>query len=325
MSEDSIGEVRLPPERNAHPAGHLPQRKPLETRAVLLQDCRNPDSEFNDLVRAAAENRRVEPRALAVRTLLHLPRVAEYDGRIARRQLDDELTRCARELLTDQEKVKRLMPAGRFALQELRFVADYSTDDAADIFTHLHYLRSSRPGSLNYALVDPYYGLPVSLCSVSPLEWRRVGRQIATQFDVPMNAVWDVSRVYAFDCAPPNSISYLLARVRNDIRQRVPDAQLLSTAVDHNLGFVGSSYLAANWHRWMTVKPRPYLYYEKSYITPRQLRDKFPTANFAELRKTYGAKFERSRTPLLDSAIFCCRIKVPTESVPDDLQRRLKR
>ncbi|WP_344212360.1 hypothetical protein [Kribbella sancticallisti] len=228
-------------------------------------------------------------------------------------------------MLADQKKVQRLIPTGSFKLQDLRFVADYSSDNAAEIFNHLHYLRSARPGSLNYALVDPYYGLPISLCSVSPLEWRRVGRQINSQFGVAMEAVWDISRVYSFDVAPANAISYLLARVRNDLRQRVPEAQLLSTAVDPNLGFTGSSYLAANWQRWMTIKPRPYLYFENGYVSPRQLRSRFETTNVSELRAAYGTKFEQSRAPLRDSMIFCCRIKGETEFVPQDLQRRLHR
>ena len=217
------------------------------------------------------------------------------------------------------------MPTGNFELKQLKFVADYSSADATEIFANLHYLRSARPGSINYALVDPIYGQPISLCSVSPLEWRRVGRQLDTQFGVPMEAVWDISRVYSFDVAPPNAISYLLAKVRTDLRQRVPEAQLLSTAVDPNLGFTGASYLAANWQRWMTIKARPYLYYRNDYVSPRQLRTLFQTTNVDQLRELHGDKFKQSRTVLLDSMIFCARIKGETEAVPLDQQRRLNR
>jgi hypothetical protein len=297
---------------------------PALAARVSLADCRPHDSEFGKLVRRFAERAQIEPRALAVRTLLHLPRVAGHSGLVSWRQIDAELKRSATDLLADQEKVRRLIPTGTFRLDQLKFVA-YDNDDAAEIFTHLHYLRSARPGSLNYALVDPFYGLPISICSVSPLEWRRVGRQITKQSGVGMEAVWDISRVYSFDVAPANAISYLLARVRNDIRQRVPEAQLLSTAVDPNLGFTGSSYLAANWRRWMTIKARPYLYFDKGYVSPRQLRARFQTTNVADLSAMHGKRFERSRTELLDSMIFCCRIKGETEHVPEGEQRRLYR
>lgn len=276
-------------------------------------------------MREVADSNEIEPRALAVRTLLHLPRLALPDGRVSWRLVEAELVRRAAELVKDQEKVSSLVPRARFELKRLQFVADYSADKAAEIFTNLHYLHSARPGSLNYALVDSYDQRPVSLCSVSPLEWRRVGRQINNQFGAPMDTVWDISRVYSFDVAPVNAISYLLARVRNDIRLRVPEAQVLSTAVDPNLGFSGTSYLAANWQRWMTIKARPYFYYEGDYISPRQLRVRFDTANVADLETKYGAKFSSSRTPLLDSMIFCCRVKGETEAVPEGKQRRLYR
>ncbi|WP_343978124.1 hypothetical protein [Kribbella koreensis] len=294
-------------------------------RGVLLDDCREHGSEFVRLVRVAAGKRAVEPRALAVRTLLHLPRVARLDGQLTWAQVRAEIATQLQELVDDQAKVERLMPEGRFELQDLRFVADYNRDNAEEIFTHLHYLRSARPGALNYALVDPLYGRPVSLCSVSPLEWRRVGRHIASRFEIAMDTVWDISRVYSFDVAPANAISYLLARVRSDIRRRRPDLQLLTTAVDPNLGFTGASYLAANWNRWMTIRPRPYLYYRGRYVSPRQLRTEFATTNVAELRSMHGGDFGLSRTQLLDSMIFCCRLKGETEVVPAGLQHRLHR
>jgi hypothetical protein len=293
--------------------------------SLSLDDCRDHESEFGRLVRDAAIQREVEPRALAVRTLLHLPRVAGFSGRVSWRQIRAELRKQTEELLADQGELKRLVPTGVFRLQDLRFVADYSSENAHEIFSRLHYLRSARPGALNYALVDPVYGQPISLCSVSPLEWRRVGRQIATQFEVPMSAAWDISRVYSFDVAPTNVISYLLARVRSDIRRHLPDAQLLTTAVDPNLGFTGASYLAANWQRWMTIKARPYMYLREKYVSPRQLRAEFATTNVAELRSMHGADFQQSRTQLLDSMIFCCRVRGVTEFVPTDLQRRLYR
>lgn len=327
MSVKALGQAQSPvqPADPTLPGGgeQAPGRR-LDAK-VALTDCRAHDSEFGLLVREVAADNSVEPRALAVRTLLHLPRVAGRQGEVKLGQIRAELTRCVTELRADQSKIERLLPTGTFRLKDLRFVADYSSDDAAEVFTHLHYLRNARPESRNYALVDPVYGQPISVCSISPLEWHRVGRQLDNQFGVPMSAVWDISRVYSFDVAPENSISYLLAKVRRDLRQKVPDAQLLVTAVDQNLGFSGSSYLAANWQRWMSIKARPYLYYDRSYVSPRQLRARFQTQNVAELRAAHGNRFRQSRAPLLDSLIFCCRLHGETEAVPPSEQRRLNR
>ncbi|RZT26337.1 hypothetical protein EV649_0080 [Kribbella sp. VKM Ac-2569] len=295
---------------------------------ISLEACRTQRQDFLDLVdrvvkRVSKVVDNFDSRALIVRVLLHLPRVAGATGVLTRRQVDAELRRSARQLLKDQENVKHWVPTQELGLDELTFV--YGEKSAsAQLFDSLHYLRNSRPGAVNYALVDKE-GRPVTLCSVSPLEWMRVGKQITRQFAVPMEAVRDVSRVYSFDSAPFNAISFLLSRVRHHIRKTCPEVRLLSTAVDPNLGFTGTSYVAANWQRWMTIKARPYMYFDKYYVTPRQLRTRFETTNVDQLKSTYPGRFQDSSVDLLDSMIFCSRVKGPTESVPLDQQRRLYR
>jgi len=233
-----------------------------------LEECRRGEAFFGDLVREFALRHGVEPRALAVRTLLHLPRVAGHSGRVTRRQLEVELRNRAVDLRADQAKVQELIPSDAYPLQDLRF-AEYDAQEAAAIFTHLHYLRSARAGSVNFALLDPVHGRPVTLCSVSPLEWAAVGRQLQKQFGIPVERMWDISRVYSFDVAPGNAISFLLSKVRTVMRQAGGSVELLTTAVDPNFGFTGSSYRAANWQQWLSVRPRPYLYVDGRYMSPR--------------------------------------------------------
>jgi hypothetical protein len=267
----------------------------------------------------------VPQRALSVRTLLHLPRLARPNGTVGRHQVIAELNRNGGRLAHDQRSIENLIPQDEFGLSDLRFVR-LGNAEADQIFGRLHYLRSARPGSMIFALVDPVNKLPVTLCSVSSLEWRKVGRQLQAQFGVPLGAAWDVSRVYSFDVAPPNAISFLLAKVRQVIRREIPSVQVLTTAVDPNLGFVGASYRAANWRQWMSIEPRPYLYVDGVYASPRQLRTRFGGANLAELRAAHpDGRFEQSRAKLLDSVIYCCRIRGETEIVPTVDQRRLRR
>lgn len=300
---------------------------PTSDRASRLQltECRAPESMFAEMVRDAALKAAVDARALGVRTLLHLPRVATFGGWVSRAQVTRELFHSARWLRDDDHATRHLLPARESALQELIF-EPIGTAQAEAVFSSLHYLRSARPGSLNFALLDPVDRLPVSLCSVSPLEWRRVGGQIHAQFGIPRERTWDVSRVYCCQVAPANAISYLLARVRSSLRRGDHRIDLLTTAVDPNLGFTGSSYRAANWQRWLTVQPRPYLYHERRYASPRQLRHRFGTSNLTELQARYpGQRFEQSRARLLDSLIFCCRLSGETEDVPPQDRRRLHR
>ena len=174
------------------------------------------------------------------------------------------------------------MPIGKFSLRELDFeVVDPSR--ALPLLTSLHYLRSARRDSLYFALVDPISRLPLSLCSVSPFEWKRVESRISAHFAIQCGRVWDLSRVYSVDSAPANAISSLLSKVRAYFRRNFPSADLLVTVVDPNLGFTGSSYRASNWQQWMTVRARPYLYEDGRHVTPRQLRERYDTASLSRI------------------------------------------
>jgi hypothetical protein len=306
----------------------LASRKPRAAGrpgGLLLSDCRAPESLFAKLAGRAAGKASVDPRALGVRTLLHLPRVATPDGKVTTGQVERELSRSARLLRRDDAAVRHLAPSRKAALHELIFAENLDVDTASTLFSCLHYLKSARAESRNFALVDPADGHPVTICSVSPFEWKRIGNQIHAQFGVPHDRIWDVSRVYSWDAAPPNAISYLLSRVRISLG-RGKDIDLLTTVVDPNLGFTGSSYRAANWQRWLTVQPRPYLYYDRQYASPRQLRQRFGTSSLPELRLRHpGHCFEQSRVRLLDSLIFCSRINGETETISLDSQRPLRR
>jgi hypothetical protein len=221
--------------------------------------------------------------------------------------------------------IRHLIPMGEFKLSDLRF-DELPAAVANQIFARLHYLRSARAGSLNFALVEPRTNLPVTLCSVSPLEWRHVGKQLRSQFGVPMEAAWDISRVYSFNAAPKYAISYLLGRVRQEMRRRVPSAAVLTTAVDPNLGFTGLSYRSANWQPWMSITARPYLYVDGVYASPRQLRTNYGGANLSLLRDTHrDLTFEQSRACLLPSVIFCNRLRGDTELVAPAEYRLIRR
>jgi len=290
-----------------------------------LAECRQPVSGFVEVVAKVAERRGVDARGLAVRARLHLPRVARSDGTVGRRLALAEVIRSSRHLSADIAAIRGLVPSGETrGLDDLRFVV-YDDDKAFAVFSHLHYLRSARPGSVNFALVDRSSGLPVALCSATPLDWRRLGGALERRFGVPPREVWDISRVYSFQVAPHSAISRLLAQVRRWFRRERRDASLLVTTVDPNMGFTGTSYRAANWQEWLRVRPRPYLYLNRQYISPRQLRQQFGTTNKDELRERLGVRLEVSRATLLDSSIYCWRVRGATEPVPVAELHRLRR
>jgi hypothetical protein len=264
----------------------------------------------------------VDRRALAVRTRLHLPCYADQAGQVTYPAALAVVVSNAKRLRQDQRAVRDLIPRRQYDLSDLEF--RQIGEDAERVFGSLHYLRNARRGSLNFALVDENTGTPLTLCSASPLEWKRVADQLAEQFGVSRESVWDLSRVYSFDGAPPNAVSFLLAQVRRYFQKR-GDVDLLTTAVDPNLGFTGSSYLASNWQQWMTVRARPYLYYKRRYMSLREMRASFPEIRSIDELCAAERHATRSWAELHDSLIFCCRIRGATERVPAENQHRILR
>lgn len=281
---------------------------------------------FREIVSRVAKECDVPERALAVRTLLQLPRVARRDGELPRTAVEAEAVVSAQELAEDHAafRLRWGWPLPGVPLGDLRF-GRLDDELATDLFDRLHYLRQHRAGSVTYGLVDPGSGLPLAVCSVSPLEWRKAASLFRSTFGVPPEAVRDLSRVYAFDGAPAYSISLLLSKVRRDLARAKPEVALLSTVVDQNLGFTGSSYPAANWQLWLTARPRPYLYVDGRCRSPRQLRAAFGTSKPAQLRERLGPAFAMSSVALRNSLIYCCRLRGATESVPAEQVRVLHR
>jgi hypothetical protein len=292
---------------------------------LKLDECRyfTPTSAFAALVCSTARGLDVEPRALAVRSLLHLPRVASNNGSMTRRDVLREVMTSADQLRRDTRAARRNVPREKFALQDLVF-EKIDSSRALPILTLLHYLRSVRPGSMYFALVDPIDRLPVTICSLSPLQWKCVENQVRSQFAIPPQRVWDLTRVYSTDNAPRNTISLLLSKVRIYVRHNM-SADLLLTAVDPNLGFTGRSYRAANWQQWMSIRARPYLYEGGRYVSPRQLREKYGTASLSELQAEYPGRFQHSKVRLLDSMIYCSNVNGNTTVVLAQERRRLHR
>ena len=310
-------------------AGHDRPAASANSR-LHLDECRRfslQESPFRALVMKTAHSMKtahrivVEPRTLAVRVLLHLPRVASRKGWMTARQVQRQVSLAAERLRIDAQAATALVAADELPLRDLAF-EEIDPSLAIRVLGSLHYLRSTRPGSRYFALVDPADKRPVTLCSISPLQWKCVESYIGRQFAIPSECVLDITRVYSVDSAPPNAISSLLSKVRAYARHNMASTELLVTAVDPNLGFTGHSYRAANWQQWMTVKARPYLYENAHYVSPRQLRERYGTASLAELQTKYPGRFQQSRIRLLDSMIYCCRISGETEAIrAQDLPR----
>lgn len=240
-------------------------------------------------------------RDMLLQSLLHLPRIAACDGTV---DADEAIA-----------EIKRLRALRAGELAPLRMLAqpptiapklhDLEIDviDAADaepILGNFHYLRSFRSDSVTVGAT--YEGRVVTLCSISPLDLPLVAKRLPV--DGPAE-VAVVSRVFAFDWAPRNVVSYLFARMEKARVVRGNNVRLLMTYLNPNLGFSGASYRAANWVPLGREVGTRYAYLNARYITDRQV---------ARLSATDQARVQYSKMPL-HPLILLCRL----------LDRRLER
>ena len=235
------------------------------------------------------ETRLPTMRDLRLQSLIHLPRIAGRDGRVADEAAAREIRRQW-ELRHDELAPLAALaaaPTEPLSLQHLS-VEVVPADAVEPVLAHFHYLRSSRGDSVNVAAL--YQGRVVALCSLSPLDLPELADCL------PITSLGDakvVSRVFAFDWAPKNVVSYLLARAERVAE--CSDTRMLITYLNPNLGFTGASYRAANWRALGVEKGTCYAYLRGRYITDRRL---------VQLSASERAHVEISRMPLAPLIIY---------------------
>src|SRR5207245_11774724 len=131
----------------------------------------------------------------------------------------------------------------------------------------------------------------VALAAFSPFDLSHVSGLLPTT----EARVMVLSRVFVFDWAPRNCVSYLLAKARSWIEEEVPSTAMLLTYVNPNVGFTGASYRASGWVSFAEEEPTVYAYVDGLYTTERALVQRFGTSQPAELSALLGARFETSR------------------------------
>lgn len=266
--------------------------------AAGSKTCIAPDA--SDLIArvehvARTTSRPVTP--LRLQSLLQLPRIADESG-LASLSLVDSLLR---------ELALELSPSHEWAVDEsvgssprsLRF-HEVAQEEGAEIMERFHYLRSARVDGRAYGLSSEA-GRLIALCISSPLDVERLADLLRQEHRVVKTARV-VSRVFAFEGAPSNTISYLLSRAaRAERRFGVTD---WVTYVNPNMGFSGVSYMASGWHLLGEEPGTTYRYLDNRYITDRKLAAKFGPHDDEGYRQLLGSRFAKSRMPLAPLLVF---------------------
>jgi hypothetical protein len=235
-------------------------------------------------------------RPLQLQALLQMPRIADEAGLVPLPACEALLAELAKELPCSAEwSVTR----PDLLLRSLRF-NEIGEVEAKDVMQRFHYLRSSRTDGRVYGLRTPTGSL-VAICVSSALDVPFLCELLEAQGRSAQRARV-VSRVFAFEGAPENTISYLLSRAgRAECRLGVSD---LVTYVNPNMGFTGISYRASAWRLLGHEAGTSYRYLDNRYVTDRVLASEFGRHEDQIYRRMLGERFAVSKMHLAPLVVF---------------------
>ena len=268
-----------------------------------------PDSPHLRLLASdAARRNAVSEHEVFVRLLLHLPRKATEAGVVDPRFAVAEADRLAGRLSFRTSAYRALTrpPPDPLEASDLSLVP---VDDAVArvVLERFHYLESFRRDSAHYAGMAGTDRL-AALLTLSSLDVGTIAQYLPAR--VSAEDVLVVSRVFAFGWAPPNALSFLLARLVRSLRARQTTPRLLLTYLNPNVGFTGASYRAANWRLWAHESGTQYAYVDGDYITDRELAARFGTGDPQSLARALGDRIAFSRMPLKPLQLYAYPIDV---------------
>jgi hypothetical protein len=266
------------------------------TSATLTCRVDAHESPLLDSVQSAANaaDRPVHP--LLLQALLQLPRVADKQRVAPIRVVEELLAELAEELPFKSEWVVQDTVSSPRELE----LHPLDAATARDVMQRFHYLRSPRTDGRAYSLITKTKRL-VALCVSSPIDIARLNELLASAGRGERQPRI-ISRVFAFEGAPPNSISYMLSRVVREERQLgVSD---VVTYVNPNMGFQGSSYRASRWRLLGTESGIKYRYVDRRYITDRELATRFGLYSDEGYQRLLDGRFAVSSMPLEPLLVF---------------------
>ncbi len=263
----------------------------------------------------------VSPYALAADRALDLVAEPGDDTFLARLRLRQQMPRLSRRELADPriaaaearavlERIRRDQQGflhwheGRGDGAAGSSVRDVPADVTRAVCERFHYVGTPRDGA---ALGLYFAGTPQGMPPATLLLASRfdlAGHGDALPAGVAPDNVLLLSRVYTFRWAPRNAFSFCWSRALPLLRQRFPQAALVLTYLDPNVGFTASSYLAANWLWFAADAAADYLYLDRQYVTGRELARRFGTGTPAALRQRLGGRLTTARQPIVPQELW---------------------
>jgi hypothetical protein len=250
---------------------------------------------------------RIDSRHLWRQVLLQLHRFHPSELEQSR-LIEDEVTRQAERLALKVRELPAPIREPKTLHLELQRTQLRLVDASIAELIHRthHYLGSFRGDALHLGIYADEAGSPtptlLSLVSLSPFDLTHLADALPPS--VQQEQVLVLSRLFAFDWCPRNTVSYTLGRVFKWLRERLPHVKMLLTYLNPNLGFSGSVYQATNWKLFGRENKRRYLYLDSHYVTDRQVIRAYGTADLQQLRTQLGARITGSVLPLKPLEVY---------------------
>jgi hypothetical protein len=199
---------------------------------------------------------------------LHLPRLP-LEALEDPRQVEQEAKRLAQTIFNRTRPYAHWAGQPKVESLEKRSLSFRMCDVeiARIIQERFHYIAAYHEGIAHLGLYAPSApNVPMAVASLSPMDVKRL--EVLFPYGQGKIEADVVSRVFVFDWAPRNTISYLLGQMYRWVRRNLSRVRVLLTFVNPNLGFTGASLLASNWKPCLEVETR-YLYIADTYIPYR--------------------------------------------------------
>jgi hypothetical protein len=213
-------------------------------------------------------------------------------------KLTDELKPIYKEFRIEFEKpeIDASYLLGQTTLKEVNSKTAYF------IQKHCHYLLNERKGLVHLGLFTPQNNL-IALATFSRNDLSHLDHVLPLSINRNNSTV--LSRLVVFEEAPINTATFFLSKTRKWISENFPEIKIILTYLDPNLDFNGTVYKAFNAKVLVQEVKKRYLYENGTYVTDREMIDRYGTADSCKLKKINTSReIKESILPLLPLKVF---------------------
>lgn len=251
-------------------------------------------------------------RLLLRRVLLHLPRFSDEELNDAA-AVEHEVHRRAEELARLLINVPETLLAPRRSDADLHETVFEPVPTVLAELVHRswHYLATARNGT-HLGLYAQPGGRPkdlLALATLSPLDIPHLVSILPEGHGAECALV--VSRLVAAEGVPPNTMTYMMGRMFEWLRQARPDVRILLSYLNPNLAFQGSIYRASNWSLFAREPKRHMFYVDGNYATDREVIRQFGTNDIGALLRHNADRVSTSVQPLQSLDVFAYFLRSP--------------